>query len=75
MQAYEFVAKPENGNIPIPRELLYRITSSVKVIVLEAGSDGLAHTEHGTARKSDLLLRPTLDTAGRRFSREEANER
>jgi len=75
MQAYEFVAKPENGTIPIPKELLDRITSRVKVIVLEANADRLAPTKRGAERKSDLLLRPTLDTSGWKFSRKEANER
>ena len=41
MQAYEFAAKLENGTIPIPGELLDRITSRVKVIVLEANIDRL----------------------------------
>ena len=35
MQAYEFLAKPKNGTILIPEEFRNRITSDVKVIVLE----------------------------------------
>ena len=40
MQAYEFLAKPENGAIPIPEEFRNRITSDVKVIVLETKQNG-----------------------------------
>jgi len=75
MQAYEFLAKPENGAIPIPRELRNRITSRVKAIVLEGGAEELGPKERETARKSDMLLRPTLNTDGWKFSREEANDR
>jgi hypothetical protein len=35
MQAYEFLAKPQNGIITIPDELKHIITSSVKVIILQ----------------------------------------
>ena len=68
MQAYEFLAKPENGAIPIPEEFRNRITSNVKVIVLETEFNNQEY-------KSDLLLPPTLDTKGWKFNREEANER
>jgi len=75
MQAYEFVAKPENGAIPIPEEFRNRIISDVKVIVLETKLNGFGFNEAGKGNKSDLLLPPVLDTKGWKFSREEANER
>jgi len=75
MKAYEFLAKPENGVITIPKELKNRITSNVKVIVLEIKPDKLDDDKINTIRKSDLILPPTLDTCGWKFSREEANER
>ena len=75
MQAYEFLTKPEDGVIRIPEEYRSRITSNVKVIILESKSDSSnienAHLKH----KSALLLPPTLDTSNWKFSREEANER
>jgi len=75
MQAYEFLAKPENGAIPIPEEFRNRITSDVKVIVLETKQNGFGFKEANNGYKSDLLLPPTLDTKGWKFNREEANER
>ncbi|MCL1919397.1 MAG: hypothetical protein FWG14_14075 [Peptococcaceae bacterium] len=74
MQAYEFLAKPENGIITIPEEYRNRITSDVKVIVLELRQDWIEE-KTPVRRKSDLALPPTLDTRGWKFSREEANER
>ena len=73
MQAYEFLAKPENGVIPIPEEFRNRITSNVKVIVLETKPFGFKEINKGN--KTDLLLPPALDTKGWKFNREEANER
>ena len=75
MQAYEFLARLENGVIPIPKEFLNRITSNVKVIILEAKPSELVPEKAIASRKSDLLLPPTLDTIGWKFSREEANAR
>ena len=75
MQAYEFVAKPENGAIPIPEEFKNLITSSVKVIVLETKPNGLGLQEINKKCKSDLLLPPALDTKSWKFNREDANER
>jgi len=74
MQAYEFLAKPENGTITIPNELRHIITTNVKVIVLEItqNKEPRANT---TSRKSDLILPPTIDTRKWKFDREEANER
>lgn len=75
MQAYEFYAKPENGVIRIPEEYRNKITSAVKVIVLEEKSWKLNGEEANNRRKSDLLLTPTMSTKDWRFNREEANER
>jgi len=75
MQAYEFIAKPENGVIPIPEELRGRITSDVKVIVLETEPFAFSHAAVMTKPKSEFLLPPTLDTVGWRFSRDDSNAR
>jgi len=75
MQAYEFLAKPKNGTILIPEEFRNRITSDVKVIVLETKLNGPGFMEADKGNKSDFLLPPTLNTKGWKFSREEANER
>lgn len=75
MQAYEFLAKPENGLIPIPAEYRSKITAEVKVIVLKMKPDASGAGKANAARKSDLLLPPALDTSGWKFSREEANAR
>ena len=75
MQAYEFLAKAENGVIPIPEEFKNRITSDIKVIVLEMRPSSLNGEQTGSRQKSDLLLPPTLDTSDWKFSREEANAR
>ena len=72
MQAYEFYATPENGSIKIPEKYRDKITSGVKVILLE---NKLSGKETGSHHKSDLLLTPTLNTKNWKFSREEANER
>lgn len=75
MQAYEFIARPENGVIPIPEEYKGSITSNVKVIVLEMKPEPSARTKAGTRQKSNMLLAPTLDTSGWKFNREDANAR
>ena len=75
MQAYEFLAKPQDGVIHIPEEFRSRITSSVRVIILESVSNSFDHEKAATDRKSDLLLAPTLDTVDWKFNRDEANER
>jgi len=72
MQAYEFYATPENGSIKIPEKYRDKITSGVKVILLEEKFIG---KEANTRHKSNLLLTPTLNTKDWKFSREEANER
>lgn len=69
MQAYEFYAKPEDGVIRIPEEYREKITSEVKVIVLEEKSWKFNREEANARRKSDLLLPPTMNTKGWQFSR------
>ena len=75
MEAYEFYATPENGTIKIPEQFRSKITSGVKVILLSPMSIGSNSAGANGSRKSDLLLSPTLNTHGWRFSREEANAR
>ena len=75
MQAYEFYAKPEKGMIEIPERYRNRISSDVKVIILDIKSWEVDGEEANARRKSDLLLPPILDTKGWKFNREEANER
>jgi len=72
MQAYEFYATPENGSIKIPEKYRDKITSGVKVILLEEKLIGKEVNNH---YKSSLLLTPTLNTKDWEFSRDEANER
>ena len=74
MQAYEFSTKPINGVITIPEEFRRRITSDVRVIILELNQNKPDDTD-ANVRKSDRALSPTLDTRDWRFNREEANER
>ena len=75
MQAYEFYTKVENGIIKIPDEYKNRITSDVKVIILDKKPWKFNRDEANARRKSDLLLPPTMSTKGWKFNREEANER
>ena len=76
MQAYEFLTKPINGIITIPEELRRRITSDVRVIILELNQNKPDDINtDASVRKSDRALSPTLDTRDWRFNREEANER
>ena len=75
MQAYEFFAIPKNGTIQIPEQYRQKITSGVKVILLEEKAWLLDEDDGNIRLKSDLLLPPSLDTKGWKFSREEANER
>jgi len=75
MQAYEFYAKPENGFIKIPEQYKNRISSDIKVIILDTKPWKFDREEINARRKSDLLLPPILDTRDWKFNREEANER
>ena len=75
MQTYEFYATPENGTIKIPEQYKYKVTSVVKVIILEQKTSLNSGVKPTSQRKSDLLLFPTITTNGWKFSREDANER
>ena len=74
MQTYEFFATPENGSITIPEQYRKKITSRVKVILLEEKAETTTK-EPAALQKSDLLLPPDLNTKGWKVNREEANER
>ena len=75
MQAYEFHAIPENGTIKIPERLKNKITSGVKVILLE-GNSWKSNKEEATAcKRTDLLSPISIDTRGWKFDKEYANER
>jgi len=73
MQAYEFYATPENGVIKIPEQYKDKITSGVKVILLEE-KDRIKKIEDGQ-EKSPQFLPPVYKTKGWKFNRDEANER
>lgn len=75
MQTYEFFAIPENGVIFLPENLKDRITSTVKVFVMEVTTEKADDDKNNSPPKSSLILPPTLDTRGWKFDREEANER
>ena len=75
MQAYEFYATPENGVIRIPEQYRHKITTGVKVIILEEKITESTNGKNKSRNKSDLLLPPTLNTKSWKFNREEANER
>jgi len=76
MQAYEFLTKPTNGVITIPEELRRKITSNIKVIILDLNPNNPGIDDiNATVRKSDMILPPTLDTRDWKFDREDANER
>ena len=70
MQAYEFYTKPKDGMISIPPQYKNQITDHVLVIILEKKPAPATFSN-----KTDLLSPPSLKTKGRKFSREEANER
>jgi len=75
MEAYEFYATPVNGAILIPERLRERVTSSVKVILIDQNTSKVDSRRAVSSRKSDLLLPPTIKTNGWKFNREEANAR
>jgi hypothetical protein len=75
MEAYEFFAMPENGTIVIPKQYRTKITSEVKVILLEKSPRKATGRKAKTTKKSDMLLAPTAKTIGWKFDREEANAR
>jgi hypothetical protein len=74
MQAYEFYATPENGTIKLPDKIKDKITSGVKVILLEHQLKNL-DMEIKTLKRTDSLSRVSIDTRGWVFDKEEANER
>ena len=75
MEAYEFYATPDDGKINIPEQYRSKITSGVRVILLEENSHSTDKRSTSSTRKSDLLLPPTAKTTGWKFNREEANAR
>ena len=75
MQAYEFYATPENGALKIPEQYRSKITSGVKVILLEEKSWKFDREEANARRRTDLLSPISIDTRGWNFNKEEANER
>jgi len=76
MQAYEFLTKPTNGIITIPEELRRKITSNIKVIILDLNQNSPDIDDINAAvRKSDMILPPTLDTRDWKFDRGDANKR
>jgi hypothetical protein len=75
MQAYEFYAQPENGMIEIPEKFRNRISSIIKVIILDTQPWKFSREEASARRKTDLLPPPAMKTKGFKFSRVEANER
>ena len=75
MEAYEFFATPKNGTIMIPEQYRKKITSGVKVILLDQNPRKAGGRKAKPTKKSDMLLPPTLKTKGWKFDREEANAR
>ena len=75
MEAYEFYATPENGTIVIPEQYRKKITSGVKVIILDKAPFKFDREEANARRRTDLLSPLSIDTRGWKFDKEEANER
>ena len=75
MEAYEFYATPENGTILIPEQFRKKISSGVKVILLDQNPRKSEQRKAKPLKKSDILLPPTAKTNGWKFDREEANAR
>jgi len=78
MRAYEFYAVPENGVIKIPKKFRDRITTGVKVILIEKKAGNLNDDEAYEAspvKRTDSLSPVSIDTRGWKFDKEEANER
>ena len=75
MQAYEFYATPENGALRIPEQYRSKITSGVKVILLEDKPWKFDRGEANARRRTDLLSPISIDTRGWKFDKEQANER
>jgi len=75
LEAYEFYATPENGAILIPEQYKRKITSEVKVIVLEKIPFKFNREDTNARKRTDLLSPLSIDTRGWKFNKEEANER
>jgi len=75
LEAYEFYATPENGAILIPEQYKRKITSEVRVILLEMTPFKFNKEEANARRRTDLLSPLSIDTRGWKFNKEEANER
>jgi len=75
LEAYEFYATPENGTIAIPEQYKKKITSEVKVILLELTPFKFNSEEANARKRTDLLSPLSIDTRGWMFNKEEANER
>jgi hypothetical protein len=75
MQAYEFYAMPRDGVIPIPEQYKSKITTRIKVILLEQRSEDSNGNDDNEVRRTDLLSPISIDTRGWKFDKEEANER
>ena len=75
MQAYEFHAKLENGFIRVPEKYRNKITSDVKVILVEEKIAVFDKETANTPKRTDLLSPISIDTRGWKFDKEEANER
>jgi len=75
LEAYEFYATPENGTISIPEQYKKKITSEVKVILLELTPFKFNREEANARKRTDLLSPLSIDTRGWKFDKEEANER
>ena len=67
MQAFEFHTTAHNGFTKIPDEIIQKIPSCVKVIILAA--------EKKQSGKRDFFSDFGIDTTGFVFNREEANGR
>jgi hypothetical protein len=75
MQAYEFYAIPQNGVLSIPDQYAKKITTRVKVILLEQDSEKLDRVASKRQKRTDLLSPVSINTLGWKFDKEEANER
>ena len=75
MQAFNFMAKPENGLIRIPDHYREMISGDVMVIVINNDSGHATHGKGLTPDKMKGLSPPSLMTKGWKFDREEANAR
>lgn len=75
MQAYEFYAIPKNGVISIPDQYKGKITTRIKVILLEQTSMKFGNDKVNERKRTDFLSPISIDTRGWKFDKEEANER